>query len=379
MLYEFLTTNRDELISRCRMKVASRTAPRSTERELEFGIPVFLTQLANILRTETLRSVSGGAHSGSLEEQARTSATSHGSELLLTGFTVEQVVHDYGDLCQAVTEMAIERNALINNEEFQTLNRCLDDAIATAVGQFTHERDQAIAVASEQTMNERLGVLAHEFRNKINSAMLALTVIKSGHVGVAGSTGAVLERSLKALQELCDRALVDVRLKAGIPEQRERVFVHELIGEIEVCATIDAKARGVELVVSDVEPDLSIEVDRQILSGAAANLLQNAFKFTKRRGCVSLRAFSSGDRILIEVEDECGGLPPGDPEHLFRMFEQRSDDRSGLGLGLGISRRGVEANAGELRVRNLPGKGCVFTIDLPRSRGAKRESGKGTS
>jgi signal transduction histidine kinase len=294
-------------------------------------------------------------------------ASSHGSELLVTGFTVDQVVHDYGDLCQAVTELAIERNALIKNDEFQTLNRCLDNAIADAVSRFTHERDQAIATASEQTMNERLGLIAHEFRNRIHTAMLALNAIKTGHVGIAGSTGAILERSLKALQDLCDRALVDVRLKAGIPEYRERVLVPEFIKEIEVCAAIDAKARDIELIVSDVAPGLFIEVDRQILSGAAANLLQNAFKFTRPYGCVSLKALSAANRVLIEVEDECGGLPPGDTEDLFRMFEQRSADRSGLGLGLGISRRGVEANGGELRVRNLPGKGCVFTIDLPKA------------
>jgi len=293
-------------------------------------------------------------------------ASKHGGELLEIGLTVDQVVHDYGDLCQAVTELAIERNALIKNDEFHTLNRCLDNAIADAVSQFTHERDRVIADASEEIMNERLCLIAHEFRNRLNTAVLAWNVIKTGHVGIIGSTSAVLERSLKALRDICDRALVDVRLKAGIPEHREQVSVSEFIKEIEVSAAIDAKALGIELMVSDVEPGLLIKVDRQILSGATANLLQNAFKFTRSHGSVWLTAFSSADRVLIEVKDECGGLPPGDTEDLFRMFEQRSVDRSGLGLGLGISRRGVEANGGELRVRNLPGKGCVFTIDLPK-------------
>src|SRR5688572_6800094 len=132
MLHEFLSSNRDELISRCRAKVAKRNAPKVTQRELEFGIPVFLTQLSEILRLESLQA--DEAHviwegSESADGLGRT-ATSHGSELLLSGFTVEQVVHDYGDLCQAVTELAMERNALITNTEFHTLNRCLDNAIA---------------------------------------------------------------------------------------------------------------------------------------------------------------------------------------------------------------------------------------------------------
>jgi signal transduction histidine kinase len=371
MLHEFLSSNREELVSRCRGKVAKRHAHRATERELEYGIPVFLTQLTEILREESIGSNAENFSGPSKTAEPRIAigigktASIHGNELLLRGFTVDQVVHDYGDLCQAVTELAIEGNVLITNNEFQTLNRCLDNAIADAVSEFARERDRVIADASEQTLNERLGFLAHEFRNLINTAILAVNVIRRGNVGIAGSTGAVLDRSLKGLQNLCARVLVDVRLRAGIPQHRERVLVSELIEETQVSAAIDANVRGLELIVPDVEPGLAIDADRQILAAAVANLLQNAFKFTRSRSRVSLKTFSSAARVLIEVEDECGGLPPGDPEDLFRLFEQRSGDRSGLGLGLGISRRGVEANGGSLRVRNLPGRGCVFTIDLP--------------
>jgi K+-sensing histidine kinase KdpD len=197
--------------------------------------------------------------------------------------------------------------------------------------------------------------------------MLAVKAIKRGNVGISGSTGAVLDRSLKGLENLCARVLVDVRLRAGIPQRRERVLVSELIEETQVSAAIEADVRHLEFIVPDVEPGLVIDVDRQILEGTVANLLQNAFKFTKSHGRVSLKAFSSSDRILIEIEDECGGLPAGDAKDLFQLFEQRNADRSGLGLGLDISRRGVEANGGSLHVRNLPGTGCVFTIDLPKS------------
>jgi signal transduction histidine kinase len=69
----------------------------------------------------------------------------------------------------------------------------------------------------------------------------------------------------------------------------------------------------------------------------------------------------------MEIEDECGGLPGGNVNELFRPFEQRGTNRTGVGLGLAFSRWGVEANRGRLYARNLPGKGCVFTIDLPRA------------
>jgi signal transduction histidine kinase len=99
----------------------------------------------------------------------------------------------------------------------------------------------------------------------------------------------------------------------------------------------------------------------------AGNLLQNAFKFTKRHSTVTLRVGASTDRVLIEVQDECGGLPGGALDELFRPFEQRGADRTGLGIGLAFSRWGVEANGGRLYARNLPEKGCIFTVDLPRS------------
>jgi signal transduction histidine kinase len=69
--------------------------------------------------------------------------------------------------------------------------------------------------------------------------------------------------------------------------------------------------------------------------------------------------------LQFEIEDQCGGLPPGKAETLFNPFEQRSADRSGLGLGLAICMRGTLAVGGTLRVRDLPGRGCVFMVELP--------------
>lgn len=117
---------------------------------------------------------------------------------------------------------------------------------------------------------------------------------------------------------------------------------------------------------SSVAKDVIVHADRQILASVVANLLQNAFKFTCRQGHVSLSARAIDARVLIDVEDECGGLPPGKAEELFRPLEQRGDDRTGLGLGLTICDRGARVNNGQVHVLNKPGTGCVFTLDLPR-------------
>jgi signal transduction histidine kinase len=95
------------------------------------------------------------------------------------------------------------------------------------------------------------------------------------------------------------------------------------------------------------------------------NLLNNAFKYTHAGGQVVLRALHENGRVRFEVEDECGGIPDG-PDDPFKSFaERRHKDRTGLGLGLSIARRAVRMHGGDIYFRNLPGKGCVFVIEVP--------------
>lgn len=366
MLHAFLTANRDELVRRCRAKVARRPAPAPTAIELEHGIPLFLDQLIGALQKEL-----GAPRDGSskLPAEIGDTAGKHGKEFFRKGFTVDQVVHDYGDLCQSVTELAAEKDAPITVDEFRTFNRCLDNAIADAVTAFGHARDRISSAAGAHHTNERLGSLAHELRNLLNSAILAFDAIKRGNVAVIGATSSVLDRSLLALRDVIDRSLAEVRLGEGLDAHREGINVNEFLQELQVAAALDAKARQITFTVAPIDKELAVDADRQMLGSAVSNLLQNAFKFSRRNGTVTLSARAAGDRILIDVEDECGGLPDRRADALFRPFEQRSSDRTGLGLGLSISRRAVQANDGTLDVRDLAGKGCVFTIDLPRSSG----------
>ena len=350
MLHEFLSANRIAIIARTGAKVAARSAPHPTEEELAHGIPLFLDQLISTLQALH-------ASSDPVEE----SATEHGRDLLKRSFTVAQVVHVYGDVCQAVTELAHEMSASITAAEFHILNQYLDDAVAEAVTAYGQQRERSIT----EEGRVRSGELAHELRNMIAAATLAFDAIATGKVGPKGSTSALLGRSLRRLSDLVDTSVAQVRLEAGI-RNPERVSVREFVEEVEVGASMMASARGLILSVAPVQTGIDVNVDRQLLAGALANLLQNAFKFTRPRGRVSLRTWSTEERVLIEDADECGGLPPGKADELFREFEQRGRDRTGLGLGLSISRRSVEADGGKIHVRDLPGVGCVFTIDLRR-------------
>lgn len=354
MLSEFVTSNRTEIISRCRARVSKRMAPRPTQQELEHGIPLFLDQFVAGLRSK----LGHGAAVGAM-------ATKHGGDLLRTGFTIAQVVHDYGDVYQSIAELAIEQDAPITTEEFQALNLCLDDAIAGAVTEFQRQREVDVVAAGDRKATEDLGYLAHELRNLIATAALGFDALREGSVGTGGSTGAVVSRSLMRLRDLVDRSLSVVRLKAGIAS-RERIVVGELVEEVEASAMMEAKAHGHQLTVETDNVSAVVEADRQILASIIANLVQNAYKYTHAHSHVTLRTVTTDTHVRIEVEDECGGLPPGLAENLFEPFQQRSADHSGLGLGLAICARGVEAIGGTLHVRDLPKKGCVFAVELPR-------------
>lgn len=373
MLHIFLTDNESELIERCRLKAAERPLPQATQEVLKHGIPSFFRQLIRTLEIEqTLepmqsRQISGPAGGGTpvMSEIGGTAAT-HGRELLDHGFTIDQVVHAYGDACQAITDLAVERRVPFDMDEFRTLNRCLDNAIADAVTEYAYQRDVSLADIQSQAMNQRLGVLAHELRNLIQTATLAFSAIKAGNVGLAGSTSSVMDRTLVALSRLVDGSVSDVRLAAGMAIQSQLFSLASFIVDVKISASLLAHHYDCRFITSSVDLELAIEADRHLLAAAVGNLLQNAFKFTLPGTDVSLHAYASGNRILIDIEDKCGGLPAGVSENLFAPFKQRGSDRRGLGLGLSIVKRSVEANHGILRVRDQPGVGCIFTVELPR-------------
>jgi signal transduction histidine kinase len=353
MLHEFIDLNREVIIARTKDRVRSRPWPSVAPGELEQGVPLFLTQLAETLRLETSPVPFPGDAIGA-------AAARHGRDLLRSGFTVSQVVHDYGDICQTITALAVEQRAPISVEEFQTLNRCLDTAIAEAVTE--HARGTADSRSAGEI--ERLGHAAHELRDSLNTAILAFHALKRGAVAINGSTGAILGRSLMTLRDVIDRTLSEVRLEAG-KQRRARLSVVAFIDEIAATGLLHSEYRDIQFTVEPIDPTLAIDADPQLLASAVMNLLHNAFKNTPSGRGVVLRAHAEEGRLLIETEDECGGIPSG-KSNLFQAFgDRRGSDRSGLGLGLSIARKAVRAHGGEIRIRNLPGRGCVFIIEIP--------------
>jgi hypothetical protein len=202
MLEELITTHRLALIKRCSEKSAARNESSTADAELyQHGVPLFLHQLVDTLRNERL---AGSADRRDQDSAPASSAIGraaalHGADLLLQGYDIEQVVREYGDVCQSVTAVAVELDAEISADEFRTLNRCLDDAIADAVNAFSHAEQYGTRERGE-CADDRFHAFLTEHRRLIDVAIRAHTAIATGQVGITGATGNLLMYSLRQMR-----------------------------------------------------------------------------------------------------------------------------------------------------------------------------------
>jgi hypothetical protein len=197
MLHAFITLYREEIIRCCREKVAARSILTASNLEIDDGVPLFLDQLVDVLRA------TGKANTRKID----VSAGQRGLDLFVQGLTVSQVIHGYGDICQSITELAMGTNTPFSTEDFQILNRCLDDAIAGAVTMYTSQSERALVGPARRHTGEELAFLMYELRRLVSTAVTAFDVLRTGNAVVSGSTGTVLKRSLAGLQQLADQSL----------------------------------------------------------------------------------------------------------------------------------------------------------------------------
>ena len=320
----FLVVHTDEILARAR---ATAAGP---------GAPLFLAQLADTLRREQ------GLAARVTSAEISAGAALHGRELGRSGMTVAQVVHEYRGLGAVILELAVELGNPISTDEFRTLDRCVDEAVAQAVTEYDRLREAALS----RVRTDHLGFLTHELRIQLAEAIVAFESVKTGSVGIASSTGAVFGRNLLAMRHIIDRSLAHVRLERGI-HHREKVPLGEIVEEVGLTVSMEADTRHLQLTVEPVAPDVMVDVDRHLIAAALLDVLHNGFEASPPGGHVVLRTKTpAAGRVLIEVEDECPVEPSSGP-------------------GLSIARRSVESSGGELRVRLRERQGSVYTIDLP--------------
>ncbi|MGI4861224.1 MAG: sensor histidine kinase [Janthinobacterium lividum] len=315
---------------------------------------------------EKAQGVSGRIGGEMIAYEMRQGSLDHARASFAEGFPIDKLVHDFGGICQNVTALADEHGLSFTANEFKIMNRCLDNAIADAVQEFSHIAQASVARSKANTDSKRFGVFVHELRNYIDSALLAAQAMRTANLTPSSAVGSLLDRSLRGLAALIDRAVENVRiLEDGAPDQ-DIFSVSDFLASLGTVAFLAAQERGCTLHISHVDAQLTVSGNQEALYGAFINLLQNAFKFTRPGSKVRMEVHAVGAMAIFDIKDQCGGLAPGVAEKMFQPFEQMGADRSGLGLGLSIAREAIEHSGGTISVSSVPGIGCIFTVALPR-------------
>jgi signal transduction histidine kinase len=351
-LFELLKEEREQLITswgnRIKSLVASAALPRA---ELLDHMPAFVDEIIQALFPAAVPLPPTSAR-----------AEQHGEQRLSLGFDVAEVVREYGTLHECILDLAAEAGLDVDRRDQLIVVKWLNVGIADAVSQYVKERDLEV----QRQSSEHLGFIAHELRNPLGSARLAFERLrrKELHELKESRTVDMLDRGLRRTSEMIDSVLSQASLKMGVVPRLAPVALRPFLKEIEADAAAAAVDKGIQMEVSAPE-DLVIEADPRLLRSAVSNLLHNAVKFSHDKSTVVVSAGLAEGRVTIEVADACGGLPPGKVEELFNPLVQRGENRSGFGLGLGIALQAAEAHNGTIKVRDMPGKGCAFILDLP--------------
>jgi len=352
-LLEFITKFNLEIVELSEKKTTALASLRPISSELKKGLPLFLGQLVMVLeKSSPVVSV--------LDEQKILKvAGSQGREFLRLGYTLSHVVHAYGAICQAITQLASEKKARLTSPEFHNLNRCLDIAIAGAVTEFEAKRN----IQTKVMEVEYLGCLAHELRNALSRAVISSEMIIKGVVGSTGSTSKVLQVSLSEIDTLLNKAIWEIKTRSKSDVNFSHFFLIEVLDQLLLTAGVEADRKG-QTFKTDIDPSIELNADEHLIRSALANVIQNAIKYTKKNGALSLTVKRVKQTAVIQIEDECGGLSKQKIESLLKTSLKVSSEGTGMGLGLAITQKALKHCKGKLSAKGTT-NGCVFTLVIP--------------
>ena len=353
-LPELIEQHRGEIVQRWVERAYREIAPRAVPRA---DVLDEMAQLIDALVRAIRRDV--------IEGQASTApptavASSHGRQRFHVGYDISAMVREHLVLREVIFEVVAEHGYHADLHQVGSVDKFLFAALADAAGAYAIERDREVSEQAERY----IGFLAHELRNPLGTARFAVSHLTER--GQLPDTRAVqsLERSLAKMHELLDGALTDFATRQAPRPERTRFELGGLVRELVAETAAEAESKDVTTSVVIAGP-LEVRADARLLRSAVSNLVRNSIKFSRQGSTVQIEARRADGRVSIEVTDGCGGLPPGSVERLFNPFVQAGADRTGFGLGLAIVKQVADAHDGAVRVHDVPGRGCVFVLDLP--------------
>jgi hypothetical protein len=347
-LADLIAEQHDLIVERFVEEAKREAAGAGLERvELIDSMAFFLDDLVETLATDARL------------DPKESAAASHGVERLSIGFRVDRVVREYVLVGELILDIALEHGVMPTIAETRTLVTSVGEGAAIAAAEYVRRREADLLHREA----EHAGFLAHEVRNSLASARFAFELLKRRDFADPTPLVTIVDGGLRQASARIDDALAGARVRGGVISP-VRVYVQLMLDEIAAQLRPQAEARQIE-ITSTAEHDLSLHTDARLLRSALENLASNGVKFSRQGGGVSLRGHCEGERMLFEVADSCGGVDESAIDRLFHPFVQAGEERSGFGLGLALARECAEAQGGSLRITNVPGHGCIFTLALP--------------
>ncbi len=290
-------------------------------------------------------------------------AQSHGRQRFHAGFDIAAVVREHLVLREVIFEVVAESGYRPDLAEVGSVAKFLFGALAETASSYAIERDREVSEQAERY----IGFLAHELRNPLGTARLAISLLREqGRLPEVKAAGS-LERSLARMQELLDGALSNFAARRAPRPELAPIELGGFLREVVAESSAEAESKRIATSVDLAGAEIPLRADPRLLRSAVSNLVRNAIKFSQPGTSVRVEAKRGEGRVSVAVTDGCGGLPPGSVERLFNPFVQAGADRTGFGLGLAIAKQAADAHHGAIRVHDVPGRGCVFVLDLPDS------------
>jgi len=218
--------------------------------------------------------------------------------------------------------------------------------------------------------------MTHEFKTPISTIAVSTEVLKDTNIAQQPERllqyATIIENENKRLKQHVERVLQMAKLdKEDVGLKKETVNLHEIIHEVvqSIDLALQEKQGSIQLNLNASSPELS--ADRHHLTNVIFNLLDNAIKYCTQKPSITIRTELKGSTLSLTVEDNGIGISDENKKRIFQKFYRvptgNVHDVKGFGLGLHYVKQIVEAHHGRITVVSEPGKGCAFTIILPKA------------